>query len=193
MVKNGGPDLKRAQHTGLSARRAVRTKSRGPKGLRLEVALRRSPLNFQYTIQPCIMYIQLYSQLFMAIGCTALQLYSHITLQTNIHSNKAICFTSMYIWQFSQQLNDPEIAKQLQFPYLQSFSKKSVPSRSSEMASKSKNHYPRNGQEQDNCVLGVKMLQGNSCKIGNIPVPGTSKNQNCQFHEIHHFSLIFTF
>ena len=34
---------------------------------------------------------------------------------------------------------------------------------------------------------------GLSCKIGNIPVPGTSENQNCQFYEIHHFSLIFTF
>ena len=30
MLKNGGPDLKRAQRTGLSSRRAGRTKSRGP-------------------------------------------------------------------------------------------------------------------------------------------------------------------
>ena len=37
------------------------------------------------------------------------------------------------------------------------------------------------------------MVMGLSCKIGNIPVPGTSENQNCQFYEIHHFSLIFTF
>ena len=37
------------------------------------------------------------------------------------------------------------------------------------------------------------VIQGLSCKIGNIPVPGTSENQNCQFYEIHHFSLIFTF
>ena len=37
MVKNGGPDLKRARRTGLSARRVRRTKSRGPKGLQLEV------------------------------------------------------------------------------------------------------------------------------------------------------------
>ena len=38
IVKNGGPDLLRARRTGLSARRAQRTKSRGPKGLQLEVA-----------------------------------------------------------------------------------------------------------------------------------------------------------
>ena len=37
------------------------------------------------------------------------------------------------------------------------------------------------------------LFKGHSCKIGNIPVPGTSENQNCQFYEIHHFSLIFTF
>ena len=43
MVKNGGPDLKRARRTGLSARRAQRTKSRGPKGLQLEVGARRAP------------------------------------------------------------------------------------------------------------------------------------------------------
>merc|ERR1719239_1572884 len=43
MVKIGGPDLKRAQRTGLSARRARRTKSRGPKGLQLEVGARRAP------------------------------------------------------------------------------------------------------------------------------------------------------
>ena len=43
MVKNGGIDLKRAQRTGLSARRARRTKSRGPKGLQLEVGPRRGP------------------------------------------------------------------------------------------------------------------------------------------------------
>ena len=43
MVKNGGPELKRARRTGLSARRARRTKSRGPKGLQLEVGARRAP------------------------------------------------------------------------------------------------------------------------------------------------------
>ena len=43
MVKNGGPDLKRARHTGLSAPRARRTKSKGPKGLQLEVGARRAP------------------------------------------------------------------------------------------------------------------------------------------------------
>ena len=43
MVKNSGPDLKRAQRTGLSARRARRTKSRGPKCLQLEVGARRAP------------------------------------------------------------------------------------------------------------------------------------------------------
>ena len=32
MVQHGGPDLKRAQRPSLSARRAGRTKSRGPKG-----------------------------------------------------------------------------------------------------------------------------------------------------------------
>ena len=41
--KIGGPDLKRAQRTGLSARRAQRTKSRGPKGLQLDVGARRAP------------------------------------------------------------------------------------------------------------------------------------------------------
>ena len=43
MVKNGGPELKRARRTGLSARRARWTKSRGPKGLQLEVGARRAP------------------------------------------------------------------------------------------------------------------------------------------------------
>ena len=43
MVKNGGPDLKRARRTGLSAQRAQRTKSIGPKGLQLEVGARRAP------------------------------------------------------------------------------------------------------------------------------------------------------
>ena len=50
MVKNGGPDLKRAQRTGLSARRARRTKSSrpegpkaGPKSRKLEVGARRAP------------------------------------------------------------------------------------------------------------------------------------------------------
>ena len=40
--------------------------------------------------------------------------------------------------------------------------------------------------------LAVQQSQhkGLSCKIGNIPVPGTFENQNCQFYEIHHFSLI---
>ena len=41
--KNGGTDFKRARRTGLSARRARRTKSRGPKGLQLEVGPRRGP------------------------------------------------------------------------------------------------------------------------------------------------------
>ena len=43
MVKNGGPDLKQAQRTGLSVWRAQRTKSRGPKGPQLEVGARRVP------------------------------------------------------------------------------------------------------------------------------------------------------
>ena len=38
-----GPDLKQARRTGLSARRARRKKSRGPKGLQLEVGARRAP------------------------------------------------------------------------------------------------------------------------------------------------------
>ena len=37
MVKNGGADLQRAFRTGLSGRRAGRTKSKGPKGFQLEV------------------------------------------------------------------------------------------------------------------------------------------------------------
>ena len=43
MVKNGRPDLKRARRTGLSTRRARKTKSRGPKGLQLEVGAQRAP------------------------------------------------------------------------------------------------------------------------------------------------------
>ena len=43
MVKNGGPELKRARRIGLSARRARRTKSRCPKDLQLEVGARRAP------------------------------------------------------------------------------------------------------------------------------------------------------
>ena len=50
MVKNGGPDLKQAQRTGLSARRARRTKSRGPKGLQIEVGARRAPRLLVYYI-----------------------------------------------------------------------------------------------------------------------------------------------
>ena len=38
-----GSDLKRARHTVLSAQRARRTKSRGPKGLQQEVGARRAP------------------------------------------------------------------------------------------------------------------------------------------------------
>ena len=49
IVKNGRPDLKRARRTGLSARRTRRTKSRGPKGLQLEVGARRAP-RLLYTI-----------------------------------------------------------------------------------------------------------------------------------------------
>ena len=41
IVKNGRPDFKRARLTGLSARRARRRKSRGPKGLQLEVGGQR--------------------------------------------------------------------------------------------------------------------------------------------------------
>ena len=41
--KNGGPDLKRARRTSLSARRARMTMSRGPKGLQLEVGPQRGP------------------------------------------------------------------------------------------------------------------------------------------------------
>ena len=37
------------------------------------------------------------------------------------------------------------------------------------------------------------LLLGHSCTIGNMHVPGTSENQNRQFHEIHHFCPIFTF
>ena len=37
------PDLKQAWRTGLGAQRAQRTKSRGPKGLQLEVGPRRAP------------------------------------------------------------------------------------------------------------------------------------------------------
>ena len=38
----------------------------------------------------------------------------------------------------------------------------------------------------------VAKLQGNSCKIGNTRLLGTSKNQNHQLCEICHFCLIFT-
>ena len=37
------PDLKQARRTGLGARRAQRTKSRGLKGIQLEVGPRRGP------------------------------------------------------------------------------------------------------------------------------------------------------
>ena len=45
-----GPDLKRARRTGLSARRVQRMKSRGLKGLQLEVGARRAArlLVFEY-------------------------------------------------------------------------------------------------------------------------------------------------
>ena len=36
------------------------------------------------------------------------------------------------------------------------------------------------------------LIQGNSCKIGNTRLLGTSKNQNHQLCEICHFCLIFT-
>ena len=45
VVKNGRPNIKRARRTGLSAQRARRTKSRGSKGLQLEVRA-RGPLDF---------------------------------------------------------------------------------------------------------------------------------------------------
>ena len=43
MVKNGEADLQRVQRTVLCAQRARRTRSRGPKGLQLEVGVRRAP------------------------------------------------------------------------------------------------------------------------------------------------------
>ena len=52
MVKNdGGPELRRARRIGLSARRELRTKSRGPKGLQLEVGARRAPRLLVNTIK----------------------------------------------------------------------------------------------------------------------------------------------
>ena len=36
------------------------------------------------------------------------------------------------------------------------------------------------------------LLKGHSCKIGNMRLLGTSKNQNHQFYEICHFKLIST-
>ena len=36
------------------------------------------------------------------------------------------------------------------------------------------------------------ILEGHSCKIGNMGLLGTSKNQNHQLCEICHFCLIFT-
>ena len=41
--KHGGLDLQRARRTGLSARRAQRTMSKGPKGLQFEVGAWRAP------------------------------------------------------------------------------------------------------------------------------------------------------
>ena len=38
-----GSDLQRARLTGMSARRVRRTKSKGPKGLQLEVGARKAP------------------------------------------------------------------------------------------------------------------------------------------------------
>merc|ERR1711888_152912 len=62
MVKNGGPDLKRAQRTGLSGRRVRRTKSSrpegpkaGPKGRYLEVGARRAPRLLVFNIDECKM------------------------------------------------------------------------------------------------------------------------------------------
>ena len=51
--KNGGPDLKLARCTGVSTRRAGRTKLRGPEGLQLEVGAKqapRLPVNFKRNI-----------------------------------------------------------------------------------------------------------------------------------------------
>ena len=55
MVKKDGADLKQALRTGLSARKAGMTKSRGPKGLQLEVGPRRGPETFNPHIK--VMFI----------------------------------------------------------------------------------------------------------------------------------------
>ena len=57
MVKNGGLDLKWARHTGLSARRAGRTKSRGPKGLQLEVGPGGAPKLLVFIYELCSIYL----------------------------------------------------------------------------------------------------------------------------------------
>ena len=69
MVKNGGPDLKRARRTGPSARRARGTKSRGPKGLQLEVGARRAPRLLVFNIwaahRPALLYHHLLDPTFL--------------------------------------------------------------------------------------------------------------------------------
>ena len=86
MVKNGRPDLKRAQHTGLSARRAQRTKSRGPKGVRLEVGARRAPRLLFYN-----MHSHHYIHYFVS------QSYKHAVCSVAYHNNATVLTTDHYL------------------------------------------------------------------------------------------------
>ena len=75
MVKHGGPDLKRARRTGLSARRAGRMKLRGLKGLQLEVWAQRAPRLLVCTIYTNVhkysvyIYIHICSALHLQCTC----------------------------------------------------------------------------------------------------------------------------
>ena len=100
-----GPNLKRARHTGLSARMARKTKSRGPKGLQLEVGARRAPrLLVCHIANLCIL---INTRLWYKFGHVTRQLYRfYLTFVKGANENtlaywSLICyiiFTNWHSW-----------------------------------------------------------------------------------------------
>ena len=87
MVKHGGPDLKRARRTGLSARRAGRMKLRGLKGLQLEVRPRRGPCtSSMYNIYKCTQIQCLYIHTHLFSSTLTVYMYMYIRADAVYHS-----------------------------------------------------------------------------------------------------------
>ena len=95
MVKHGGPDLKRARRTGLSARRAGRMKLRGLKGLQLEVRPRRGPCtSSMYNIYKCTQIQCLYIHTHLFSSTLTVYMYMYIRADAVYHSQYVQMYTN---------------------------------------------------------------------------------------------------